>query len=571
MKTSKTVLAGLCLTLAVSLISCSSREDTVLAEFKDKKITVADYEKAYSVVMPKYLPKATGIEGHKEFLNTMLNKAIMAYKADELGYDKDPAVVEGMEAFKAMALQVALIKFSIDDLNEVTEEQIREHYRNKGSKVQIKQILVDTPDEAEEVYQLLVDGADFESVCKQYSVAPDAEMGGEIHDVTYGNYAPDMQDKIFSQPIGGITRPIWTQYGFFIMKIVDRTEPRKNQEFDEVRDDLEQEVKAMNELRLKSVVNNNIMEKAGLTWYWENLGIAFRALPPDRPITNAPDRRDEVYPLLYFESQDLDKPLATYKDKVITIRDFSDYYDQTSFFERPRREARLAGIKLFLGHFILKELIAEEVTESNIENRKEVKAAIDGKREELMVSRLYDDMVNSQTTVTKDMISDYYIEHRDMFHKPEERRFGVIVTKDLESAEEAYKKVHEGERFYKVATEYSIDKETLDNLAETDMLKKGQQPALDEVGFNLKEVGAVSRPFQTPKGWVILKLKEKSDATDLSLDRARDSISRAVKQRENEIRLNDLLEKWKAEYGLVIHEDKLDKIQVEPRIVGDKA
>jgi parvulin-like peptidyl-prolyl isomerase len=263
--------------------------------------------------------------------------------------------------------------------------------------------------------------------------------------------------------------------------------------------------------------------------------------------------------------------LATYKDKVITIRDFSDYYDQTSFFERPRREARVAGIKLFLGHFILKELIAEEVAESGIENRKEVKAAIDGKREELMVSRLYDDMVNSQTTVTREMISDYYIEHRDMFHKPEERRFGVIVTKDLESAQEAYGKIKEGERFYKVAMEYSIDEETLDKLAETDMLTKGQQPALDDVGFKLKQVGAVSKPFQTPKGWVILKLKEKSDATDLSLERARDSITRAVKQLENEKRLNELLEKWKDEYGLVIYEDRLDKIQVEPRIVGDRA
>jgi parvulin-like peptidyl-prolyl isomerase len=571
MKILKTVLAGLSLVMAVSLVSCSGREGTVLAEFKDETITVAQFEKAYRIVQPQFLPKATGVEGYKEFLNTMLNKEIMAYKADELGYDKDPTVVEGMETFKTMALQVALVKFTVDDLNKVTDEQIREHYRNKGSKVAIKQILVDTPDEAEEVYQLLVDGSDFETVCKRYSQSPDAESGGDIHDVTYGNYAPDMQDELFKQPIGGITKPVWSQYGFFVMKVVNRTDPRKSQEFDEIRDELEQEVRAQNEMVLKSVVNNRIMDKAELTWFWENLRIAYLALPADRPITNAPDRRDEVYPLLYFEQQDLDKPLATYKKKVITLRDFSDYYDQTSFFERPRRESRLSGIKLYLGHFILKELIAEEVVSSGIENRQEVKAAINGKREELMVSRLYADMVNSQTTVTRDMIGEYYRDHQDVFEKPEERRFGVILTRDLKSAQAAYNEIKSGKRFHAVAMEYSIDEETLNSLSETKMLTKGQQPDIDDVGFALANVGSVSEPFETPRGWVILKLKEKTDASVTSLARAKDAIERAVKQQENERRLNELLAKWKEELGLVIYEDRLNKIQVETRIIEGKA
>ncbi len=211
MSCSRLVLPTLILALALSLASCSSREDVVLAEFRDQTITVAQFEKAYSVVKPKFLPKATGVEGHKEFLTTMLNKGVMAYKADELGYDKDPAVVEGMETYRPMALQVAFMKFRIDDLNEVTEEQVREHYRNKGSKVSVKQILVDTPDQAEEVYQLLVNGADFESVCREFSRGPDAEQGGRVLDVTYGNYAAKLQKVIFEQPIGGIAEPIWSQ------------------------------------------------------------------------------------------------------------------------------------------------------------------------------------------------------------------------------------------------------------------------------------------------------------------------------------------------------------------------
>ena len=571
MKFSRAALPGLLLVLTISLVSCSKREDTVLAEFGDKSITVGQFEKAYRTVQPRYLPQAAGVEGYKEFLTTMLNKEVMAYKADELGYDKDPAVVEGLDAYKNMAYQLAYVKFRIDDMNEVTEEQIREHYRNKGSKLKIKQILVDTPDEAEEVYQELLNGADFESVCKEYSKGPDAEQGGRILDVTYGNYAPNLQRPLFALPIGGVTEPIWSQYGFFIMKVVDRTDTKHKQPYEEIYDTLKQEVRVQNEMLLQTKVNDELEEDANLTWYWENLRTAFMALPPDRPLTNAPDRRDEVYPLLYFEQGDLDKPLASYKDKMVTIRDFSDYYDQTSFYERPRRESRLGGIKLYLGHFILKEITADAVARSDIANRPEVKAATQAKLEELMVSRLYEDMVNSQTLVTRTMVDDYYNDHRDDFRIGERRRFGVILTGDLESAQAAYAEVMKGTRFHKVAMEYSIDEETLNNLAETDLLEKGRQPEIDDVGFALERVGAVSEPFETSRGWMILKLKEKTDATVVSRTQARDRIERMLKQQENENRLNELLEKWKEEVGLVIHEDRLNKIQVEPRSLDQKA
>jgi len=566
---SRAVLSGLLVVLALSLLSCSSREDAVLAEFGDQTVTVAQFEKAYQTVKPTYLPKATGVEGYKEFLNTMLNKEVMAHKADQLGYDRDPAVVEGMEAYKEMAYQVAYLKFRIDDMVKVTEEQIREHYRNKGAKVSIKQILVDTPDESEEIYQMVKEGADFETVCKEYSKGPDAEQGGRVLDVTYGNYAPNLQRQIFAQPIGGITEPIWSQYGFFIIKVLNRIEPAKRESYEENYETLKQEVRVQNEMLLQTEVNDEIMEEANLTWYWDNLRIAYQALPTDRPLTNAPDRRDEVYPLLYFDQRDLDKPIASYKDKMITIRDFSDYYDQTSFYQRPRQEARLGGIKLFLGHYILKELMAEAVARSGIENRPEVKAAEEAKREELMVSRLYEDMVNSQTVVTNSMIANYYRDNKEAFRVPEKRRFGVILTGDLESAQAAYKEVKAGKRFHKVAMEYSIDEETLNNLAETDLLAKGGQPYLDEVGFALPRVGAVSEPFETPRGWMILKLKEKSESTNVGMQQARGSIERVLKQQENEKRLNELLDKWKEEVGLVIHEKNLSKIQVEPRSITE--
>jgi parvulin-like peptidyl-prolyl isomerase len=571
MKFSRAVLSGLILALAFSLVSCSSREDVVLAEFKDKTITVGRFEKSYAAVDTRFLPASSGIEGYREFVTTILNKEVMAYKADELGYDKDPGVIQGMEAYRGMGLQAGYLKIRVSDRVKVTEDEIKEHYRNKGSTLSVKQLLVDTPDEAQDVYQMLLDGGDFDTICREFSKGPDAEEGGKVLTVAYGSYGPNLQKAMFSLGVGEFTEPQETPYGYFIIKVLRRTDARQKDPYDMIHETLEQEVRVLNEMVLTNDVTGEVREAAGVVWFWDNIRIAFEVIPPDRSLTNPPDRRDEVYPLLYLEHDDLDKPLLSYNDKIVTIKDFSDFYDRASFFTRPRREFRLGGIKLFLTERMMAELVVEEMARSNIEEHPEIKAAINAKQEELMINRLYEDMVNAQTVVTQAMVADYYNANVSMFRTPEKRRFGVILTGDIERARAAHQEIQDGKRFRSVAMEYSIDEATLETLAETGLLSEGEQPEMDKYGFALERVGAVTTPFESSRGWMILKLTEKTDAGQFTQTEANDSIRRALKQMENDARLNELLAKWKEELGVVINEKNLSKIDVEERNIPGEA
>jgi len=561
----RTLVLGLLIPLAVVMVSCTAHEDKPLAEFKDRKITVGEFETAYAIVDPIYLPKATGFDGRLEFLHTMLNKAVMEYKADELGYDKDPAVVQGMEAHMKMGLQAGFLKRRVVDRITVSEDEIRWHYGNKGATLSIKQILLDTPDEADMVYELLEDGADFDSILKQHSKAPDAVNGGKVMSVTYGSFAPTLQAAIFDLKVGGYTEPMLTPYGHFIIRVVRRTDARRKDPYDDIHDTLEQEVRVIKEMVETNKVTDEIRESYGVTWYWGGVRACFDALPPDRPLTNPPRRQEEVYPLLYFDGVDLDKPVVTYNNKTIAVKDFSDFYDQASFFTRPRREFRLGGIRSFLTERIMSEIIPIEMEKSNIANDPVVAKAIKNKRYEMMVNRLYDDMVNKQTNVTQKEVSEYYKEHEETFVLPEKRRFGVILVGDLDAAQMAYKDIQNGELFRSVAMAYTIDEATRRTLAETELLSKGEQPEVDGVGFSLNRVGAVSEPFETSRGWMILKLTERQDSRKYSIDEARGSIEGALKQVKNDERLGELLTKWKEEVEVVIHEDNLRKVQVEER------
>lgn len=566
----RTLTIGVLVPAVFLLSSCTKREDLPLAEYGGKKITVGDFEKAYAVVKPEFLPKQKGIEGKKEFLTTMLNKNVMAYKADELGYDKDPAVVQGMEAFKKMGLQAGYLKRKVADQITVSEDEIREHYRNRGAVLSIKQILVDTPDEADQVMALLDAGEDFDSVCKKYSKSPDAAEGGQVLTITYGRFSPDLQNAIFSLDVGQYSQPVYTPYGFFIMKVLRRTDSKTKEPYDKIHDTLEQEVRAIKEMVGTNKLTEKLRKEYGVEWYWDSLRICFEALPPDRPFDQAPSRSDEVYPLLYFDEEDLQKPVASYGDKTILIKDFSDYYDQASFFSRPRRDFRLGGIRSFITERIMADLVQREMKRSKIEEDPEVAAVLRGKQEELMINRLWDDLINSQTTITEKQINQYYNDHSGDFVVPEKRRFGVILTNDFDSAQRAYQEVTSGTPFRTVAMAYSVDEKTKDTLGETELLTKGEQPEIDEVGFALDGVGSVSKPFETSRGWMILKVTELEPAGNYTLEQARTSIEKALREQENDKRLNELLDKWKKELNVVIHEDNLAKIQIQERTPGSK-
>jgi parvulin-like peptidyl-prolyl isomerase len=565
-------LLGLVAVASIALTGCSKKEDAKLAEFKDRSITVAQYLEAYAKVDPVYLPKAEGEEGKLEFLNTMLNREMMAFKADELGYDKDPTVSQGLEGVVRMTAQVAYLRKAIDGKYKVTDADVQRHFDLMGTTLSIKQILTDTPDQAQAAHAALKSGQDFETTIRQFSKTQDAAEGGVIVTAAYGTLMPELQDPLFSLPVGGYTEPILTPHGYIIAKVLKIDPPAKKPfKFEDVKANMYEEVRRAKEGVALNAFTEKLREDYGVTWHWENMELVYKALPEDRPYEEAPPRNQEIYPLLYFDAGDLDKPVVSYPARTITIKDFSDLYDQASFFNRPRKQLRLGGIRGFLTLNLMNDISFDAVKKSGIENDPEVKSIIKAKREELMVNLLYEDMVNKQTVITEEMMLNYYNDNTEAFHVTEKRKFGVVVAGDIETAQQVQEELRAGRSVAAVASAYSIDEPTRETQGMTKEVGKGENPEFDGVGFALRRVGDVSEPFQTSKGWMVLKLVEMMPARVYSFEEAQGRIEPALREQENERRLDELLAKWKEELGVVIHEDRLAKLTLPERAAeGEK-
>jgi peptidyl-prolyl cis-trans isomerase SurA len=76
---------------------------------------------------------------------------------------------------------------------------------------------------ADSVYRLLENGADFDKMAKKYSEDPaTAKFGGDLGYTKRGSFVQEFERKAFSMNEGEISKPVKTQFGYHIIKLVDR-------------------------------------------------------------------------------------------------------------------------------------------------------------------------------------------------------------------------------------------------------------------------------------------------------------------------------------------------------------
>lgn len=132
----------------------------------------------------------------------------------------------------------------IDHLTEdVGEQELRDAYEaqveSRFATRAVRHILVDTEEEAQEVIEQLEDGADFGELAGEVSQDPgSAPHGGEYDHQPRGQYVEEFEEAVWESDVGETVGPVETEFGFHVIEVTDE----QVDEFDEVRDELEQEL-----------------------------------------------------------------------------------------------------------------------------------------------------------------------------------------------------------------------------------------------------------------------------------------------------------------------------------------
>lgn len=266
--------------------------EEIVAKVNDDVITKSEFEAAEQESVAEAYRRLSGEQLDRELkrmredlLRQMINRKVLLHRAlrmydvDKLGQallesfleqqgisgNQDLARILAAENMTEEELKERLIEFYAPSEIEnyevrsrvaVSDAEIRaaydanpERFRVAGEAVVREIVILAGERSREEAFELARSvrseasepGADFAKLASGVSEAGTRENGGLLGTVRRGDLSPALEEQAFRLPVGEVSPPLETTYGFHILKVESRTEDRV-QPFEEVRETLRQEL-----------------------------------------------------------------------------------------------------------------------------------------------------------------------------------------------------------------------------------------------------------------------------------------------------------------------------------------
>jgi foldase protein PrsA len=173
-----------------------------------------------------------------------LNKKLDQIKAD-LGANFEMALSQygyKDEAELKETIRIGLLqeKAAVKDI-KVTEDELKDYYEKFKPEVKARHILVEDEKTAKEVKAKLDAGSKFEDLAKEYSKDPgSAANGGDLGWFGPGKMVPPFEEATYALEINEISGPVKSEHGYHIIQL---TEKKEKGSFEEMKGDLEHELK----------------------------------------------------------------------------------------------------------------------------------------------------------------------------------------------------------------------------------------------------------------------------------------------------------------------------------------
>lgn len=87
-----------------------------------------------------------------------------------------------------------------------------------NDSVEARHILVENEVRAETLHQKVLDGFDFGELAKSHSKCPSGQQGGSLGTFGRGVMVPEFEQVAFALPVGGMSLPFQTAFGWHIVQ-----------------------------------------------------------------------------------------------------------------------------------------------------------------------------------------------------------------------------------------------------------------------------------------------------------------------------------------------------------------
>lgn len=146
------------------------------------------------------------------------------------------------ETFKDTIRFQLLQQKAIEDV-EVTEEEIETYYEQGKYELHTRHILVETEEEAQQVYEQISEGGDFEAIAKESSQDSEtAENGGDLEWLSIADMETTFADTAYALETGEVSEPVESTLGYEIIQLVDEREVKDYASLEEQKEEIKKKL-----------------------------------------------------------------------------------------------------------------------------------------------------------------------------------------------------------------------------------------------------------------------------------------------------------------------------------------
>lgn len=253
----------------------TARPNYILAEVAGEIITLLDVESAVQGI-PAFL---RGIymrpEGKESLLRTLVDYKLFAKAAKERDLDEIPEIKRKIDATIEKTLAEVFLR-NIFETTSISEKELSDYYDTHlkefriPEQIKIRQIVVETEEEAREIAEALKVGAEFEKIARERSIGSTAQWGGELGWFGRGRLDPALEITGFSLEKGEISGIIKTSSGYNIIKLEEKRSARR-QSFSDVRNRIKKILQERRQKEIREQERRELGKRYGVTLHREFL------------------------------------------------------------------------------------------------------------------------------------------------------------------------------------------------------------------------------------------------------------------------------------------------------------
>ena len=560
------------------LAGCGGDGDSVIATVGDREVTATYYELKLGKVAESDLPlgedgvpmDTATIAGKKAFLGVIINKELMAAKAEQLGFGSS----EGVKGLGNAVSEVEGGQLMHADLiegpsAEVTEQDILDYYARAGEQRRFSFIICNFEADALAAREQLLAGKEWTEVANEFNDGSKGPRGDYTVDVSFGRTADAFEEVIFSLEEGKISEPVLTVYGYWIVRL-DKVRNVKAPELDDnYRERIRQTLVGRQiNLRRANFIKES-RERHEFKMDETALWAIFEGLPEDEPYldpeTNKPVPREDLSPL-NIDRKDLDKFFFSFKKdlaeeaEVWTVGDYKNLYDEMNTFQRPKRSQALGGVRnKIVTDMVDRLLLVSEARERGymVDNR--VEAKVKERVEQAMITKLHDEVVIFDQFVSKEELDAFWSEHMTEYQESEKRSGRIVYCTEEAQALAASEASRGGAGWDRIIADYEVNDANKQTGGELAAISTNSTGPVRDALFSL-EIGNVSDPVSVENGFVVVKLEKIIPARQKELAEVRELLSERIRRIRKDEALDALLSEWREEFPVVINEKALSDL-----------